>query len=181
MPRLPLRTRRASAESSFASSTTFIVRGSKSGQAAKWKVVADTSEAARKLASAKGIDVSMIESPVEDRGQTNPGTPLHLRNAARQPSAVPKVAIIFALVGAAILAFMVAPPEYKVITIAIAVLVLLYLLWRTPYKVALARQHPSKDAILVLCAIGILIWPLWLVALIWALAVPKREPEPRFR
>jgi hypothetical protein len=160
---------------------TFIVRGSMAGKAAKWKVVADTSEAARKLASAKGIDVSMIESPVEDRGQTNPGTPLHLRNAARQPSAVPKVAIIFALVGAAILAFMVAPPEYKVITIAIAVLVLLYLLWRTPYKVALARQHPSKDAILVLCAIGILIWPLWLVALVWALAVPKREPEPRFR
>lgn len=37
-----------------------------------------------------------------------------------------------------------------------------------PGKIAEARQHPQKDAIEVTSLLGLLIFPLWMLALVWA-------------
>ena len=37
-----------------------------------------------------------------------------------------------------------------------------------PGKIAANRKHPQKDAIVVTSLLGLLIFPLWMLALIWA-------------
>lgn len=54
-----------------------------------------------------------------------------------------------------------------------------------PSKVAEARNHPQQQAILVCSILGLLVFPLWMFALLWAYggtignplpAVPAEEP-----
>lgn len=55
-----------------------------------------------------------------------------------------------------------------------------------PGTIAKKRNHPQKDAIHVTSLLGLLILPLWFIALIWAYAKPlnvsmkkdSEEPEP---
>jgi hypothetical protein len=44
-----------------------------------------------------------------------------------------------------------------------------------PGRIARERSHPSADAIAALAWLSLLIWPLWLVAYVWA----KSRPAPR--
>jgi hypothetical protein len=54
-------------------------------------------------------------------------------------------------------------------------LALLLLLGYWPGLVAKRRGHPSATAIRILGLVGLLIWPCWLIALIWAYT-GKAEP-----
>jgi uncharacterized membrane protein YidH (DUF202 family) len=56
-----------------------------------------------------------------------------------------------------------------------------------PSKVAEARNHPQQQAILVCSILGLLVFPLWMFALLWAYGgtigtplppVPAEEPPP---
>lgn len=59
-----------------------------------------------------------------------------------------------------------------------------------PHKVALARNHPQAQAILVTSLLGLIVFPLWMAALVWAYGgvigqplpaaapAPVRPPEP---
>lgn len=51
-----------------------------------------------------------------------------------------------------------------------------------PSKVAEARNHPQKQAILVCSLLGLLVFPLWMFALVWAyggvIGQPLPEPTP---
>ena len=39
-----------------------------------------------------------------------------------------------------------------------------------PHRVAVARNHPQAQAILVTSLLGLLVFPLWMAALVWAYA-----------
>jgi len=54
-------------------------------------------------------------------------------------------------------------------------LALLLLLGYWPGLVAKRRGHPSATAIRILGLVGLLLWPCWLIALIWAYT-GKAEP-----
>ena len=45
-----------------------------------------------------------------------------------------------------------------------------------PGKVAAARQHPQVDAINAMSVMGLLIFPFWMAALIWAYTRPIFKP-----
>jgi uncharacterized membrane protein len=53
---------------------------------------------------------------------------------------------------------------FSVITIILGVVKL----HTYPGKVAVRRNHPQKDAIDVTALLGLLIFPLWMLALVWA-------------
>jgi len=58
---------------------------------------------------------------------------------------------------------------------------LLLLLAYVPGHVARRRKHPSAQAISICGVLGLLIWPLWLVAYVWAYTGPdfsKDEAAP---
>jgi len=55
-----------------------------------------------------------------------------------------------------------------VVCIIAVVVVLTLVLIRLPGKIARRRYHPSADAINVCALVGIVLWPAWVVALIWA-------------
>lgn len=46
-----------------------------------------------------------------------------------------------------------------------------------PGRIARRRGHPSAEVIRICGLIGLLIWPLWLVAYIWAHTGPDRGVE----
>lgn len=52
-------------------------------------------------------------------------------------------------------------------------LITVYVLGALPGSIASERRHPAADAINVCAIVGLFIWPLWFVALIWAHTVPK--------
>jgi hypothetical protein len=64
--------------------------------------------------------------------------------------------------------------------LAYAVLLVLigYLVW-IPIRTARERNHPQRDAITVCAVLGLFLWPLWLVALIWSLTVPAGPKRSR--
>jgi hypothetical protein len=47
-----------------------------------------------------------------------------------------------------------------------------------PHKVALARNHPQAQAILVTSLLGLLVFPLWMFALVWAYGGVIGQPLP---
>jgi len=49
-----------------------------------------------------------------------------------------------------------------------------------PSKVAGARNHPQQQAIFVCSLLGLLVFPLWMFALVWAYAgvIGRPLPEP---
>jgi cytochrome b561 len=47
-----------------------------------------------------------------------------------------------------------------------------------PGHIARGRGHENAQAIRICGLIGILIWPCWIVALIWAFTGPDRGPPP---
>ena len=68
--------------------------------------------------------------------------------------------------------------------IAISVLVLVvalfaaYFIGCLPGYVARRRGHENALAIRVCGLVGIVVWPCWIVALIWAFTGPDRGPAP---
>lgn len=51
-----------------------------------------------------------------------------------------------------------------------------------PHKVAVARNHPQADAIMVTSLLGLIVFPLWMFALVWAyggvIGQPVSRPAP---
>ena len=51
-----------------------------------------------------------------------------------------------------------------------------------PGKIAAERNHPQHDAIVACSVLGLLVFPLWMFALVWAYAgvigQPLAQPEP---
>ncbi len=47
-----------------------------------------------------------------------------------------------------------------------------------PSKVAQARNHPQQQAILVCSILGLLVFPLWMFALLWAYGGTIGNPLP---
>jgi uncharacterized membrane protein YidH (DUF202 family) len=45
-----------------------------------------------------------------------------------------------------------------------------------PKKIALSRNHPQVDAIAVCSLLGLLIFPFWMFALLWAYMHPVLKP-----
>lgn len=43
-----------------------------------------------------------------------------------------------------------------------------------PPQIAKSRRHPNTDAIGMCSIVGVVVWPLWLVALVWAYSKPAR-------
>jgi hypothetical protein len=72
-----------------------------------------------------------------------------------------------------------------IILLAVFILGILFgllLLAYVPGHVARKRCHPSAQAISICGVLGLLIWPLWIVAYIWAYTGPdlsKARPAPR--
>lgn len=78
--------------------------------------------------------------------------------------------------------------DYLALALLIAVVVILAVaiaaLFDLPYRVAVQRHHPQRDAIHAACWLSLftagMLWPL---AFIWALSVPApatdAKPEPR--
>lgn len=62
-----------------------------------------------------------------------------------------------------------------VIAVAIGLVIWLGFL---PGMVARSRGHPSADAIRLCGLFGILFWPLWIIAAIWAYTGPRRSRLP---
>jgi hypothetical protein len=54
------------------------------------------------------------------------------------------------------------------LALILGALVLMVLLAYTPGKIARKRGHPSAEAIRICGVVGVLFWPLWLFAYIWA-------------
>lgn len=42
-----------------------------------------------------------------------------------------------------------------------------------PYWIAKGRDHPQLAAIKATCYVSVILWPAWVVALIWAFVVPS--------
>lgn len=61
------------------------------------------------------------------------------------------------------------------VLLGLLLLFLLVVLWLAPYRIAKQRNHPKTEAILVCCVLSLVLWPLWLVAAIWA----HTEPDPK--
>jgi uncharacterized membrane protein YidH (DUF202 family) len=47
-----------------------------------------------------------------------------------------------------------------------------------PHRVAVAKNHPPAQAILVTSLLGLLVFPLWMAALVWAYAGVIGQPIP---
>ena len=62
----------------------------------------------------------------------------------------------------------------QVVSLVLLVLVVFLILWLIvkihsyPGKIAAQRKHPQLDAIKVTSLLGLLVFPLWMFALIWA-------------
>jgi hypothetical protein len=54
-----------------------------------------------------------------------------------------------------------------IVGIPIGIILLLWLMF-LPGKIAAERRHASADAIDLCGKIGVLFWPCWIVALVWA-------------
>lgn len=70
--------------------------------------------------------------------------------------------------------------DYLALAILVAVIVILasavVALFDLPYKVALQRNHPQRDAIHAACWLSLFtVGLLWPIAFIWALTVPAAE------
>src|SRR5947207_2572973 len=67
------------------------------------------------------------------------------------------------------------------LVLAVGIALIIYLIY-LPIAVARQRGHPQKEAIAVCTVLGLFLWPLWLVALVWAHTVPakavKTMPKP---
>ena len=72
----------------------------------------------------------------------------------------------------------VTPAEaFGMLLVAVIGIPLIILIAYIPPRIAKARGHESADAIGVCSAIGLFIWPLWVVALIWAHTGPDRSKD----
>jgi len=47
-----------------------------------------------------------------------------------------------------------------------------------PKEIALKRGHPQADAIGICALLGLIIFPFWMVALLWAYMRPVLQPVP---
>ena len=47
-----------------------------------------------------------------------------------------------------------------------------------PHKVAMERKHPQQQAILVCSLLGLIVFPLWMFALLWAYGGVIGQPLP---
>lgn len=61
-----------------------------------------------------------------------------------------------------------------VICVGVVIGILLLVAWIPP-SIARARGNVNADAIAVCAYVGIIIWPCWLIALIWAFAGPDNK------
>jgi hypothetical protein len=52
--------------------------------------------------------------------------------------------------------------------------IMLAVLLPLPGKIARERSHPSVDAIVSLAWLSLLVWPLWIVAYVWARSRQRR-------
>lgn len=59
----------------------------------------------------------------------------------------------------------------------VAVTILLLCFVTIPGQIAAKRGHPNRDAIRICQWCGLLFWPLWLVALVWAMTGPDYAQE----
>lgn len=74
--------------------------------------------------------------------------------------------------------------DYLALALLLAVVVILaaaiVALFDLPYRIAVQRNHPQRDAIHAACWLSLftagILWPL---AFIWALAVPPRDSDSR--
>jgi len=65
------------------------------------------------------------------------------------------------------------------VAIIFAVALVLIFIAGLPGLIAERRRHPNANAIIVCGLVGILIWPAWIVAFIWAFTGPDRsKPQP---
>ena len=69
-------------------------------------------------------------------------------------------------------------PENQIVLLCIALLGLAYWAATLPGNIARTRRHPHRDAISLCGLIGAFIWPMWLVALVWAHTVPTPAQRP---
>ena len=65
---------------------------------------------------------------------------------------------------------------FMLIATAILIVLVLVMAW-APGHVARSRNHPSAEAIALCGWLGLFLWPLWLVAAIWAHT--QSNPKPR--
>jgi hypothetical protein len=72
------------------------------------------------------------------------------------------------------------------VAVGLAVLVGLGFLWYLPIKVSAERRHSKSDGIFILTLVSLIVWPLWIVAMIWAVSEDNRVasrggrfPSPR--
>jgi len=74
--------------------------------------------------------------------------------------------------------------DYLALALLLAVVVIfaaaIVALFDLPYRIAVQRNHPQRDAIHAACWLSLftagILWPL---AFIWALAVPPRDSDSR--
>jgi len=74
--------------------------------------------------------------------------------------------------------------DYLALALLLAILVIaamaIVALFDLPYRIAVRRNHPQRDAIHAACWLSLftagLLWPL---AFIWALSVPPGDPDSR--
>lgn len=65
------------------------------------------------------------------------------------------------------------------IVFCIVVLVVgIYVLHSLPGRIAEGRNHPQAEAITVCSVLGLLVFPLWMAALVWAYAGTVGAPLP---
>ncbi len=66
-----------------------------------------------------------------------------------------------------------------ILLVLAGVFILMIILASRPGVIARKRRHPSAEAINVCGWIGLVIWPCWIVAYIWAHTVPDRLRDAR--
>jgi uncharacterized membrane protein len=65
---------------------------------------------------------------------------------------------------------------FLIILVVILIALGIYKLHGYPGRVARARNHPQAAAIGILSLMGLLIFPFWMVALVWAYMKPVMKP-----
>jgi hypothetical protein len=63
--------------------------------------------------------------------------------------------------------------------VVLAVIVVVVLIGYVPGSIAKRRGHPSWEAIRICGLIGLLIWPCWIIALIWAYTGRPNPPPAK--
>ncbi|TYK64636.1 DUF3302 domain-containing protein [Colwellia echini] len=65
---------------------------------------------------------------------------------------------------------------FLIIAVIVIIIVGIVLIHDLPSKVAIKRGHPQADAIMVCSLLGLLIFPFWMFALLWAYTKPVLKP-----